>query len=609
MKTPISIRSKIKNALRIDRAFQLVWKASRKWTILAICLTVIQGIIPLFTLYIMKLIVDTIAHAVQTGDPSGSFKRVIYLIIAATIIAVLQAAIRLISGYVSEAQSAIVTDYVSSTLHAKSIDLDLAYYENPKYYDTLHRAQREGPYRPTKIVNGLTRLLQNGVSLTAMVALLFMFHWGVGILLFISTIPGMFVQVIHARKRFQWQKKRTSAERRAAYLSQVLTVDMFAKEIRLFDLGSFFSNSYDEIRNLLRGEKLTLSRKRSIADFMAQFFAAVVLMGCLMLITIRALNGVITIGDMVMFFQAFQRGIGHLKELLTNIAALYEDNMFVAYFFEFLDIQNQIKDPATPKKLPQKFEKGIKLDHVEFGYPGEREAVLKDVSITIGAGEVVALVGDNGAGKSTLVKLLCRLYEPKQGTITMEDIELHHLTIKDLRRQISIVFQDYAKYFLTVRENIRLGDTSIPLDSVKIQEAAGKANADDFIRKLPKGYDTVLGRWFFSGEELSLGEWQKIVLARAFLRDSKLIILDEPTSSLDVNTEYHLYTKFRELIADRSALLISHRFSTVRMADRIYVLDDGRIAEEGTHKELMTLKGKYADMYNKQAAWLDNQKG
>jgi ATP-binding cassette subfamily B protein len=606
MSPPESIRHKIRNALRIDRAFLLVWKASRKWTLLSICLTVIQGIIPLLTLYIMKLIVDTIAYAVQSGDVSESSRRAVYLIIAATLVAVFQSAVQLVSRYVSEAQAAVVTDYVSSTLHEKSIALDLAYYENPKYHDTLHRAQREGPYRPTRIVSGLTQVLQNAVSLTAMVGLLFMFHWAVGILLFVSTFPGMFVQVIFARKRFAWQKKRTQEERRASYFSSLLTADLFAKEIRLFDLGSFFSNSYDNLRNLLRGEKLALSRKRSGADFIAQLFAAIVLMGCLMLITIRALNGAITVGDMVMFYQAFQRGVGYLKELLTNITALYEDNMFVAHFFEFLDIQNQIQDPAIPVSVPQKFEKGISFDHVSFGYPGERSAVLEDISLTIGAGEVVALVGANGAGKSTLVKLLCRLYDPQQGAITIEGIDLRRFTLKDLRRQISVVFQDYAKYFLTVKENIRLGDLTIPADSAKIQEAAIKANADDFIQKLPHGYDSVLGRWFYSGEELSIGEWQKLVLARAFLRESQLIILDEPTSSLDVNTEYHLYTKFRELIAGHSALLISHRFSTVRMADRIYVLDGGKIAEEGTHKELMALSGLYADMYTKQAAWLDD---
>jgi ATP-binding cassette subfamily B protein len=605
MQPPPTIKQKIKNALRIDRAFLLVWKASRGWTILSMSLSIIQGVFPLLTLYIMKLIIDAITLAVKTGDASASYKQVIFLIIAATLVTIFQSALGLLNGYVAEAQSAVVTDYVAGTLHQKSIAIDLAYYENPDYYDTLHRAQREGPYRPNKIVNGLTQTLQNAVSLIAMVGLLFLFHWGVGILLIVSTIPGLFVQVIHSRKRFEWQKKRTEEERRSGYFSSILSYNAFAKEIRLFDLGDFFSNSFNSLRTLLRGERLSLSRKRSVAQFFVQLFSAVILMGCLMLITIRAIKGLITVGDMVMFYQAFQRGIGALKGLLANIAALYEDNMFVAYFFEFLDIKNEIKDPETPVSVPAQFEKGIAFDNVSFQYPGEREAVIKDISFTIGAGEVVALVGANGAGKSTLVKLLCRLYEPQQGAITMEGFDLSRFTIKELRKQISVVFQDYAQYFLTVRENIWLGDVSLPQDSTKIQKAAEKANADAFIQKLPHGYDTILGRWFHSGEELSLGEWQKIVLARAFLRDSQLIILDEPTSSLDVNTEYHLYMKFRELIAGHSALLISHRFSTVRMADRILVLEGGRIAEQGTHQELLARNGIYADMYTKQAAWLD----
>lgn len=608
MPPPPSITAKIKNALRIDRAFFLVWKASRNWTILSIFLTLIQGVIPLLTLYILKLLVDTIAHAVQSGDASESFGQAVYLIIAASLIAVVQAAVRLVGGYVAEAQSAVVTDYVSTRIHEKSIDLDLAYYENPKYYDTLHRAQREGPYRPTRIVNGLTQTLQNGVSFVTMVGLLFTFHWGVGILLFVSTIPGLFIQVIHARRRFEWQKERTPLERRASYLGNILTVEHFAKEIRLFDLGAFFSTSYDTLRSLLRNEKLALSRNRTLAEFFAQAFAAAVLTACLLLITFRAIHGAITVGDMVMYYQAFQRGIGYLKDLLTNIASLYEDNMFVAYFFEFLDIDNEIKDPPTSVPVPSTFAKGISLEHVSFRYPGERQAVLEDITLTIGPGEVVALVGANGAGKSTLVKLLCRLYDPQSGSITMEGTDLRRFALKDLRRQISVVFQDYARYFLTVNENIRLGDIDTPKDSPKIQEAAIKANADPFIRKLPHGYDTTLGRWFWDGEELSLGEWQKLVLARAFLRQSQLIILDEPTSSLDIHTEYHLYTKFRELIAGHSALLISHRFSTVRMADRIYVVDGGKIAEQGTHQELMACKGIYADMYSKQAAWLDDPK-
>ena len=602
--TPVKITTKIRNALRIDRAFHLVWAASKVWTILSIILTLIQGVLPLLTLYVMKLIVDSITYAVQTGDTSRGFREVAYLIIAAATIAIFQAAMSQLAAYISDGQALVVTDYVSATLHKKSIRLDLAYYENPRYHDTLHRAQQEGPFRPTRIVNGLTRLLQNGVSLAAMVGLLFMFHWAVGILLLISTLPGMVAQVIHARKRFEWQKKRTHDERVSSYINTLLTFEPYAKEIRLFELGSYFSSLFNNIRNMIRGEKLSLSRGRAISEFIAQFIAAVILMGCFLLIAFRAFTGAITVGDMVMFFQAFQRGIGYLKDLLKNVAGLYEDNMFVAHFFEFLDIKNNIVDPTQPMILPAGCKNELRLENVKFGYPGERKAVLNDISITIGEGQIVALVGANGAGKSTLVKLLCRLYDPQSGTISMSGVPLQNLRISDLRKQISVVFQDYVKYFLTIKHNIWVGDSAAELNEECVKEAAIKADAHGFIEKLPRRYDTQLGRWFLGGEELSIGEWQKIALARAFMRDSQFIILDEPTSSLDVNTEYHLFQKFKELIAGKSALLISHRFSTVRMADEIYVLHEGKITERGSHDELMQLDGLYSDMYRKQASWV-----
>lgn len=600
---------RIQNSLRIDRAFILVWKASKKWTLIAITLTLVQGVFPLATLYIIKLIVDTITQSIQNGiDPSTAVSKVFILVVAAFAVALLQMLTKQLTAYVQEAQTSIVTDYVSQALHSKSISLDLAYYENPQYHDTLHRAQREGPYRPTSIVNGVTKILQNAVSLAAMIGLLFLFHWAAGILLVFSTVPGVIVQLIYSKKKFEWQNKRTPLERKSQYISSVLSTDVFAKEIRLFDLGQFFATTYDSLRSLLRSERLSLSRKKLQLEFFAQLFAILILMSCLLFIAYRTILGLITIGDMVMYYQAFQKGVGFLKNLLTSIASLYEDNMFVAHFFDFLDIQNSIKDPSTPIAAPKKLTSGIKVEGVSFQYPGEREPVLNDVSMEIGAGEIVALVGANGAGKSTLVKLLCRLYDPHDGVIKMDNLPITQFSLKALRKNISVIFQDYAQFFLTARENIGIGNVDMVEDSEKVIAAAGKANAHEFITELPNGYETPLGLWFYSGVELSIGQWQKIALARAFLRKSPFIILDEPTSSLDTQSEYHLFLKFRELLEGSSALLISHRFSTVRMADRIYVLNDGVIAEKGTHHELIVQQGIYADMYQKQASWLEDNR-
>jgi ATP-binding cassette subfamily B protein len=334
---------------------------------------------------------------------------------------------------------------------------------------------------------------------------------------------------------------------------------------------------------------------------LVQAFATLSLFGSLGFIAFRCISGVISLGDMVMFFQAFQRGLGYFKELLGSIAGLYEDNLFITNFYEFLDIKPQIKTPAKPCTVPDPMEKGIALEHVSFRYPEGSRNVLEDVSLSIKPGEVVAFVGENGSGKTTLVKLLCRLYDPTGGVITMDGIDLKMFDPNELRRQFGIIFQDFAQYHLTALENIWLGNIELSPDKKLIADAAKYAGADDLIRGFSEGYETMLGKWFENGEELSGGQWQKIALARAFLRDAGLIVLDEPTSSLDPNSEFQLFTKFRQLLKGRSAVLISHRFSTVLMADRIFVLDKGRIIESGSHDQLIQKGGKYSLMFERQA--------
>jgi len=308
-----------------------------------------------------------------------------------------------------------------------------------------------------------------------------------------------------------------------------------------------------------------------------------------------------------MYFQAFQRGAGHLKELLQSMARLYEDNLFVSFFFTFLDTEKQLIENPDPTPISAKAGAGIELKNVTFTYPGQRNAVLQDISFSVNPGEVVALVGANGAGKSTIVKLLCRLYDPQVGALLYDGGNYQDYSTTDIRRQISVVFQDYVKYHLTVGDNIWLGGIDNDRnDSVLLEKASEKAGLNSLVAGLPNGYNTMLGKWFEAGEELSIGEWQKLVIARAFYRDANFIILDEPSSSLDADSEYQLFLNFKQLIAGKSALIISHRFSTVKMADRILVLEEGRIIENGSHDELIVLQGRYAEMYKKQFSWVNN---
>lgn len=592
---------KIKRSLRLDRALRFVWQAGPGWTISSLAIVFLQGLLPLLTLYLMKLIVDGVIFAIGAADKVAAFRDVVLLIILAGVVALVNALLQLIGAYVKEAQSLTVTDHMYDILHAKSIEVDLEYYENPHYLDTLHRAQQEGPFRPTHILDGLMQVGQNGLSLLAMAGLLISFHWAVAVVLFAAAIPGVLVRLKYSKRLFRWQRKRTPAERRAGYYDWLLTGYNHAKEMRLFDLGGLFMGRFRDLRQQLRHERLELVKRRSAADFVAQASAALAVFGSFGFIAYRTVGGVITLGDMVMYFQAFQRGLGFLRQVLGGMAGLYEDNLFLANLYEFLDLKPKVKEPDHPRPVPRPLQKGIGFEHVSFHYPNGKRDVLKDISFLVEPGEVIALVGANGSGKTTLIKLLCRLYDPVDGAITLDGIDMRRFETGALRREISVIFQDYAQYYLTARENIWFGNCDLAPQHEDIMGAARHAGSHDLISSLPKGYETILGKWFEEGEELSIGEWQKVALARAFLRESQIIVLDEPTSAMDAKSEYEVFRRIRQLLEGRTAILISHRFSTVRMADRIFAFEKGSISETGTHEQLVKSGGKYANLFEKQA--------
>jgi ATP-binding cassette subfamily B protein len=490
---------------------------------------------------------------------------------------------------------------MNDVLLAKSIEVDLEYYESARYYDAFHRAQREAPSRPISIVNGLAQIGQDGISLLAIAGLLLSFHWIVAVILFIAVIAGTAMRIRYTGKMYRWQREQTSTERQAGYLNWMLTDSSHAKEIRLFDLGPLFMRRFRDIRRKLRNGRLAITRRRSVVDFAAQAFATAAIYGSCAYVAYQAMRGKITLGDLVMYYQAFQRVQGLLQGILGSLAGLYEDNLFLSNLYEFLDLKRTVIEPVHARPVPQPMQRGIVLNHVSFQYPAGTRKVFEDVSLTIRPGEVVAFVGENGSGKTTLIKLLCRLYDPTGGSIAIDGVDIRQFETKALRREIAIIFQDYAHYHLTAQENIWFGNTALPPDRERVIAAARRSGADDVISALPHGYDTILGKWFEDGEELSIGEWQKVALARAFMRDAQIIVLDEPTSSMDAKAEYEVFQSFRQLVSGRTAILISHRFSTVRMADRIYVLKHGSIIEGGTHEELINRQGVYADLFEKQA--------
>ena len=587
----------------ILRALRLVWDCGPLMTVVTVALVLLQGLLPLAGLYLMKLVVDTVAGGLAGPDKEIAFGSLGLLIGLLGAVALLEAVFLSLARLVSMTQAQVVTDRMYDILHAKSLEVDLEYYESPQYHDTLHRAQREAPFRPTHLLNGLTQLMQSSISLVAMAGLLLWLHWGVVIILLAVAIPGALVRLRYASKMHTWERKQTPTERHAWYYNWILTRDTHAKEVRLFNLGPLFMNRFREVRSQLRRERIAITNKRTMAEMFALAGATITVFALFAFLAYRSIHGLITVGDLVMYYQAIQRGQGFLRDVLNGLAGLYEDNLFLSNLYEFLDLKPRLVEPSRPKAVPQLAKTGIEFNHVTFQYPGESRKVLDDITLTIRPGEHIALVGENGAGKTTLIKLLCRLYDPTEGKITLDGVDLRQCRITELSLEISVIFQDYVRYHLTARENIWLGNTHLPPDEEAIAAAARQAGVDEVITGLTNGYDTVLGKWFEGGEELSVGEWQKLALARAFLRNAQIIVLDEPTSAMDAKAEYEVFKKFHELAKGRTAILISHRLSTVKMADHIYVVEDGKLIESGTHNDLVYRGGRYADLYETQAQY------
>jgi ATP-binding cassette subfamily B protein len=581
-------------------SLKLVWNSSAGWTLTNIVMSTLRSVFPLMLIWLLKVVIDDITQAAKAVSSAHAIN-IVWPILAVAIIWFLDEASSDFSNYVRKKQTMKLEVYMYGLLHSKAIKLDLINFERPEYFDCLARASREAPWRPNSILNNLVSMLRGVLSLVLMAGLILTLQWMLVVLLLVANIPGIWLRLYYADILYNFQRQQTPEARKSAYFNWLLTGDRPSRELRLFGLGNYFISLFRKSFLKQKEEEINILRRRTLIEFISNFFKASALLISLLFIAHQTISGKLSLGQMAMFLLAFRQGMIYIKDLFSSVAGLYEDSLFIGDTFEFLNLKENIT-AAEPAIVPQPLNKKIVVDNLSFTYPGNNFKTISNVSFEIKKGEIIALVGPNGAGKSTLVRLLSRLYDCDSGNIKYDDTDIRNIDPEEYRKHFSVVFQDFMLYNLTAGENIRMGNIDEKNPESRIKASAETTGINDLINNLQNGYDTIIGNLFDDSRELSWGEWQKIALARALFRDAPVLILDEPSSALDADTEYEIFSRFREIVKGRTSILISHRFTNVSLADRIIVLNKGEVAETGTHDELMKKGGIYYTMYTKQSS-------
>jgi ATP-binding cassette subfamily B protein len=502
--------------------------------------------------------------------------------------------------WIRTAQAELVRDYMSALIHKKSISIDYAFYESSEYFDRLNRARADASGRSLSLLESSGSLFQNSMTLFSMAAVLIPYGAWLPILLFLSTLPAFYVVLKLNRRNHQWWEKTTTDRRCLEYYELLMTHNAAAAEIRLFDLGQYFQQTYQTLRGRLRREQMQLAQQQARGRMLAGTMAFLMTGIAALWVLRQVVLGTMSLGDLALFYQAFNRGQSLMRAVLGNLGQIYNNSLFLSNLFEFLQLRPQLTDPPIPTVPPTQLQQGIQLQNITFRYPGSDRPILDNFNLTLPAGKIVAIVGDNGAGKSTLVKLLCRFYDPEVGSIRLDGTDIRDFSAVELRRLITVLFQSPLPYCVTAAENIALGDLTAPFDMSEIQTAAKNAGIHPAIERLSSGYDTLMGKLFPGGGDLSGGEWQRLALARAFFRQAPIMILDEPTSAMDPWAEADWLKRFRGLAQGRTAIVITHRFTLAMQADIIHVMRAGQIVESGNHQELIRYHGLYAQSWHHQ---------
>ena len=581
-----------------SRALELVWTTSRPLTITLAFLTLVAGVLPAAIAYIGQLIVDGVVEATRAADPDTRGVLNLVFLEALVVIAV-AAAQRGISASQSLLR-ALLGQRVNVMILEKAMTLELTHFEDSEFYDKLTQARREASSRPLSLVTRTFGLVQNAISLTSYAVLLVAFSpWAVVILVG-AGLPSFFAEAKFSGDAFRLFRWRSPDTRMQMYLETVIAREDGVKEVKLFQLGPRLLQRYRDIFRKLFVEDRQLTLRRDTWGFILGLLSTAALYAAYAWIVVTTINGAITLGAMTMYLVLFRQGQSAVAAILTAISGMYEDNLYLSNLYEYLE-QPVPARRGVSMRGPEP-DRGLEFQNVSFKYPGANKKALKNISLQIRPGESLALVGENGSGKTTLIKLLTRLYDPTEGRILLDGLDLQEWDVEALRQRIGVIFQDFGRYQFSVGENIGAGDVRHIEDAERWKKAATTGMAAPFIDDMPEGYQTQLGRWFKGGRELSGGQWQKIALSRAFMRsEADILVLDEPTAAMDASSEAAVFDHFREASGNKMTILISHRFSTVRAAAQIIVIHEGEILERGNHESLLADGGQYAHLFKLQA--------
>ena len=582
------------------RALGLVWTTSRTLTVVLAVLTLVAGLLPAAIAYLGKLIVDSVVFASGSGVEAHRWRALGFVGLEAIAVMLLAGSQRGLTVCQSLLR-VLLGQRVNVLILEKALTLDLVHFEDSEFYDKMNQARQEASLRPLSLVTRTFGLIQSALSLMTYGGLLLNFSiWAVVVLL-VAALPPFIAETRFAGEAFRLFKWRSPETRQQHYLETLIAREDYAKEVQLYQLGDTMLRRYRDIFNRLYGEDRNLTIRRGFWGYLLGLLSTGVFYVAYAWIVLETIFGRISLGDMTMYLIIFRQGQSTFTAALTSIGGMYEDNLYLSNLYEFLE--QDVPKPrgkVTRGVLPGD---GIRFENVSFTYPGSLKPALKGISLHLKPGEKLAIVGENGSGKTTLIKLLTRLYTPESGRILLDGLDLQEWDVEMLRRRIGVIFQNFVRYQFTVGENVGVGDVDHMEDEARWEVAAEKGTARPFIEAMPEGFNTQLGRWFKGGQELSGGQWQKIALSRAFMRTgADILVLDEPTAAMDAEAEVQIFDHFRKITQNQMVVLISHRFSTVRMADQIVVMAGGELLEQGTHEELLKLGGRYARLFSIQAA-------